>query len=423
MTRLSIHCTQEQSKQAAKRIGSLLICLLVLFSQPALAAIGPALASNDNRGPGSPEEELLREPTPSMDSYVLGPGDQIAVIDSSVLQDGQPLVSYANILPDGTTSIYPIGIITAAGKTLQQLTEEINQKSQSVIKSPQFVIALARARLTNIYVLGSVLNPGRYRNSPAAATGGARAAGTAAPANGYAPRFSESGRFTGTQLTGGIAVNTAAPTNNDLLTVLTAIQLAGGVRETADIRRIQVRHGKGATAKTVDLWKLLIEGAEDQDILLQDGDVVFIPTGGNAFDAELLGQASDQNRPVRVFGAIKTPGIYNLGPHDDMLSIIARAGGFTSTAQTHSVVLSRIDRDGKIETRRVSIPKSMKNGQYIGRVPVRPGDIVDVKTSHLKEALPRTALVAGTFMSAFMILYLSRIIVDNSQPATTATTP
>lgn len=373
-------------------------------------------------------QESLAEPSPPEDtvsaeslnplagaayaagSYILGPGDQIQVLNPAEgFSNGTPLTMSTTVSPDGTISVYPVGVLFASGKTLGALEKEINQKAATLLKSPQITISLQQSRPATIYVLGYVANPGRYQNGYNLAS-----QTCTAPISKPEPGTSTSGGGS-PSLSGSVSMSQSLPP--DVLTVLTAIQLSGGVRESADIRHISVKNRNSSVAREVDLWRLIVEGVDKQDILLQDGDVVFVPKGGEAFNGDLLGSASDNGRPVRIIGDIKMPGVYILGPTDDLLSIIARAGGFNHTAQMRFVILSRMNRDGKIETHRVSIPRSVKNGNYIGRVPILPGDLVQVKTSYVKRAGPRVAITLGTLTSAFIILYLSRIIVDQSNPS------
>ncbi|MBY0359190.1 MAG: SLBB domain-containing protein [Candidatus Obscuribacterales bacterium] len=408
----------ESLKRAVSISLALVLVYSYLFPLHVRAVSADVLGESDSTTDSVTAANPFQGPEIEVGSYILGPGDQLQVIDPSQSIDGEPITTFVNVLPDGTVSIYPIGILPAAGKTISELEQEVNNKAAAIIKSPQISLSLEKARPATIYVLGYVLNPGRFTNGHniKAKTGTAQPGGRFGPYN-KPNEFRSSAPALGPlnkTLSGSVSQGTR-PVGADVLTVLTAIQLAGGVRESADIRHVALRRrGTQGVARTIDLWNLLIEGVDGQDVLLQDGDVVFVPKGNYAFDAELLGSAADQSRPVRIIGDVQMPGIYRLSPRDDLLSIIARAGGFNNTAKMHHVVLSRMNREGKIEARSVSIGKSMKNGQYIGRVPVRPGDLVQVKTSYVKRAAPRVATGLGIFTSAFLILYLSRLIVDQS---------
>ncbi len=375
------------------------------------------------------------------EEYRLGPGDILSITDMTPSTDGHPVTSTAQVLPDGTASIFPIGLMRVAGKTLRALTEDARQRYLAIAKSPDFVIGLAQTRPVEVYILGEVVNPGRYRGdgdrgdspltlsavpfsgagdtnqtatphkskvldyllpfSPAAAVIGAATSSASAPVP-----VAQGKRYGG---------NTARILTPTTLTAITALQLAGGVKETADIRHIVVRR-RGQSALSVDLWAVLVDGDASRDIVLKPDDVVVVPKGNTPFQAEALGLTASQSRVVRVFGGIRQPGIYELSPQDDVLSIISRAGGFTPAAVQGKVWLSRKLANGQVRTQKVSIPRSMKHYDYVGRSPLASGDIVEVKESIVKKVAPTGLTIGATFLSAFMILYFSRRIVDKSQP-------
>lgn len=62
-------------------------------------------------------------------------------------------------------------------------------------------------------------------------------------------------------------------------TVLTALYAAGGPTERANFRQIEVQRA-GPTAATLDLYEYLLRGTTMSDIVLQQGDVVFVPVHG-----------------------------------------------------------------------------------------------------------------------------------------------
>ncbi|MBY0549967.1 MAG: SLBB domain-containing protein [Candidatus Obscuribacterales bacterium] len=389
----------------------------VLESQPPVQRLLPPSesAAAPSTAAGAPAALLAGSVE---DEYLLQPGDEISVMDPSMATDAGPFTTVVPILPDGTASIYPVGVVTAKGKTIKQLNDEVRQKASDLILNPGIVISLSRMRPIEVYVLGNVVSPGLYTVE---ADRGARERQTAMSQTNL-PTIPLPGRYTGGPLTSlGAGASPVRAFPQGSLTVLTALQMAGGVRENADIRNIIVRR-PGMVDKSVDLWSMVAEGDSTQDFVLRAGDVIMVRKGGAAFDAELLGAAANRKRAVRIFGAVKSPGIYELTPRDDLISIISRAGGFTETAVKSHVTLSRQDRTGKVETFKLAIKRSVRDGKSTGRLPVMPGDVVVVRDSIVLKAAPRVATVAGAFLSAFFILYFSRIIVDQSQPTTATTT-
>ncbi|MBY0359189.1 MAG: SLBB domain-containing protein [Candidatus Obscuribacterales bacterium] len=392
----------------------------------------PQNAASDNAASGGTETSGKAESDfeKSEDEYVLGPGDEITVMDPSLGIDGQPYVNTSVIGPDGMITIYPVGLIKAAGKTLRQLTQEVDKKSEVLLKKPEMVLVLSKTRPIEVYVLGDVLNPGLYRSMADQKDQGS--SDNNQGQNNQTQQQSLSMLGTGGQSGGGgkggggqtmLLQNYGSLTPESkpgptTLTALTAIQQAGGVRETADIRHIRVRRGGSKKIINFNLEELLINGDESQDVLLQPGDTVMVPRGGEDFAAEYFGLAAHKRRVVRIFGSVKFPGVYALQPNDDVLSVIARAGGFSDDAYTWRVTLSRVDRKGHFVARKISVKKSIKDQNYIGRVPLASGDVVQVHANYIKKVSPRASTIAATFASAFFILFLSRRIVDQSNPNT-----
>lgn len=415
--------------RALSTLQALLFCAMpVAFAQPALEVPQQRLlppadatttpAAGDAATPArtaAPDEATTGSSDDTESNYLLQPGDELSVIDPSMGTDG-PYTTIVPVLPDGTVSIYPVGVLSAKGKTVKALTQEVRDKAAAFVVNPAIVISLSRMRPVDVYVLGNVVSPGLY----SVEVDRAGREKSQAISQISAPTIPLQGRFTGGPLTNLAA--SASPVrafNPASLTVLTAIQMAGGVRENADVRRIIVRR-QGSAPKVVDLWAMIAEGESDQDFPLRAGDVIVVPKGGPAYDAEMLGAAANRKRAVRVFGAVRNPGIYELTPRDDLISIISRAGGFVETASTSHAILSRQDRDGKIKTFKLSIKRSVRDSRSEGRMPVMPGDVVQVQYSLVKQTAPRALTIAATFLSAFFILYFSRIIVDQSQPQTTS---
>ncbi len=79
---------------------------------------------------------------------------------------------------------------------------------------------------------------------------------------------------------------TGAPGQNganvvSVANITTAIQLAGGITPQADVRSLKIRRPtRSGTEQTIDinLWQLLQSGDVNQDIIVQDGDTIIVPT-------------------------------------------------------------------------------------------------------------------------------------------------
>ncbi len=197
------------------------------------------------------------------------------------------------------------------------------------------------------------------------------------------------------------------------VTVMTAIERAGGLRDTANVRRIQVRRAESKEVINVDIWKLVSEGDTSQDVVMQPNDTIFIPQGGSDFNPDSLGAlAAYKGRWVRVLGTVKSPGLVELRPNDDIYSVLARAGGFLPSAATRSVVLSRMNRDGTVFSKRISLPKGMRDREALARLPVQSGDVVIASTSLIK-TVGTEVLRAGMITAlAMLVIYFSNKVTN-----------
>jgi polysaccharide export outer membrane protein len=291
--------------------------------------------------------------------------------------DEEPYKTEVKIAPDGTISVSPIGVVQAEGLTIEELNEVINQKERKFVDNPQMTAILTKERIVYVHVLGEVENPGLYSDKI-----------TAIPEQ----KFDM-----------GIAVTLSAsqrPPAVPGLTVLTAIQMAGGVKDTADIRHVKLIKVGDPEQRNVDLWRLLVEGDYTLDFELRSGDTIYIPRGGAPFDAKALGWSVRKPRPIRVIGEVNRPGLYYLGPDDDLITILAKAGGFDAIAKQRYVLLSRQNHDGTVTTRAVNVKAALRNHDKAGRIPVMSGDVVIVDASVIRKITPLLAymaLVTGTF--------------------------
>jgi protein involved in polysaccharide export with SLBB domain len=128
---------------------------------------------------------------------------------------------------------------------------------------------------------------------------------------------------------------------------------------------------------------MLATGDVSQDVMLNPGDSIFVPKGGSNYSSEQLGLTGRQQRRVRIWGAVKSPGIYDLTSSDDILSLISKAGGFSRYANTNYITLSRTNRDGSISTNDIPVERNgaLNDRNAVVRAAVNSGDLIIVRRS------------------------------------------
>lgn len=162
--------------------------------------------------------------------------------------------------------------------------------------------------------------------------------------------------------TGDAGVPGSSGGANSPTTVTRALQVAGGIKPEADIRRVQVVRSTRAgipQVLDVDLWRLLESGDLSQDAILQGGDTVFVPTA-TAVDPEVVPElAAASFAPntieVNVVGETERTGRLELAPDTSLSQAILAAGGFNNRANEVEAELIRLNPDGSVSRRTIEV--------------------------------------------------------------------
>ncbi len=294
-----------------------------------------------NPRPPSPKTPIL---PPANDTYRLGSGDHL---DINVF-DAPEFTGSRIIAPDGTVSLPILGPIPAAGRSPEQLTQDLQTKLKRWLKKPVVSIGVTQFRPLLVSVAGEVQRPGplQLRSIP-----------------------------------NEIKSDTSSfPSSTPTLTLPTlsaAVTSAGGLTKDADIRQVTLRRGNNSIK--IDLWAGLTSDQAPPDYLLQDGDSIFVPklNPQDVLDRRLLAKSSlaPKTIRVRVVGEVKKPGEVDVTPNSTISSAVAIAGGPTDKARMEEVSLVRLGDDGRIQEQRMDLSKLIDSQQ------VQDGDVVLVPKS------------------------------------------
>ncbi|WP_368008920.1 SLBB domain-containing protein [Laspinema palackyanum] len=219
-----------------------------------------------------------------------------------------------------------------------------------------------------------------------------------------------------------------------LLTVTRALETAGGVTQSAQLGEIQVlRQPQAGPARRirVNLWALLREGDLSQDIILQQGDTILVPTGTgfNAAESTLLAQSSfagSPNQPVNiaVSGEVARPGSYTVTRVDEaggLLTVtraLQTAGGVTLSADIREIRVNRRPQAGSPQTIVVNLWEMLDRGDFSQDIILQQGDTIEVPTASNPNQI-ETARIATTNFAANTATPLNIAIVGEvNRPGT-----
>ncbi|NEQ30726.1 MAG: hypothetical protein F6K04_06950 [Leptolyngbya sp. SIO4C5] len=172
-------------------------------------------------------------------------------------------------------------------------------------------------------------------------------------------------------------------------TLTRALEVAGGITPSANIRQLEVRRQtRSGTAQSIpiDLWALLQGGDLQQDLILQQGDTVVVPTASDLSPQEAVQLASASFSPdqieVNVVGRVQEPGVVTLRPNTPLNQALLAAGGFTRSARKGEVELIRLNPDGSATRREIDVDLSAGINDETNPV-LRHQDVIVVSPSGL----------------------------------------
>ena len=192
-----------------------------------------------------------------------------------------------------------------------------------------------------------------------------------------------------------------------------AIAQAGGIKPLANIRQVEVRRlTRSGSEQTlnVNLWQLLRDGDTNEDVILQEGDTVVIPTAENLDPAESEALASASFSPstvrVNVVGEVKEPGVVEVPPNTPLNQAILAAGGFDDRrANKGEVQLIRLNPNGTVSKREVEIDLASDINEE-NNPTLRSNDVVVVGRSGLAQVSDTVGTVLAPIGSTFSIFRL-----------------
>ena len=214
---------------------------------------------------------------PVPQDYVIGPGDTFTVQAFSATD-----VQYSfTVTREGMILVPEAGALSISGLTFSEAKKVISETIESQRIGIKTVVTLSELRSIQVMLVGEVMQPGFYAVS------------------GF----------------------------STLINVLTS---SGGIKRTGSLRNIQVKRG-GKVIVNMDLYELLLNGNDSDNIYLRQGDLIFVPPIGPT---------------VGVAGEVLRPAIYEIGSKLAVSHVLKLAGGLLPTANKAKAQIERVSEDG-----------------------------------------------------------------------------
>lgn len=260
--------------------------------------------------------------------YKIGPAD---VLEITFWRGTEGKKEIVIVRSDGKISFGFVEDLYVEGLTSSQLDNILTIKLSEFIKHPRLDVLVKEYKSKSVTLVGAIVTNTNYRSGPG--------------------KYNLRGKTT----------------------LLELVTRAGGPKENANLGRVSIRRKSGQSF-FVDLFKVFTEGDQTQNIILDDGDLVIIPT-----------ISKEENR-VYIFGEVKKPGLYTFaGQGMRVFDLISEAGGVTLFAQESSTKIVRGDIS-RPEVLSADLKSLVEQGDFSQNIQLANGDLVYVPRSFIGDA-------------------------------------
>ncbi len=249
--------------------------------------------------------------------YLLGPGDTLYINFSGI-------PSFSRVYDvdiNGYLDLPEIKKIYVTNKTLEEVKNFISNEYKEYIFEPNLTLKIYSYRPVNVFISGEVNRPGLYQ-------------------------------LNYTNLDGPSKINTYKGPK-----IFDALKRSKGISNYADlsnikvIRKNSISNGGGKIKAKLNFLSLLLEGNQDMNIELRDGDTIVVPKGDKIIKEQILAIKKTNLNPefltVFISGNVSAPGEYQLINGSTLMQAIYKAGG--KKKFTGQITHMRFNEYGKAE--------------------------------------------------------------------------
>ena len=318
------------------------VLVLVLLASSLMAA------TQSGEGPTTARTERLED-------YLLGPGDEVTV---SVLGIEELADKTVRVSTAGDIELLLVGRISAVGRTVQELGEEIAKRLAHYMETPEVAVNLTEFRSQNVSVIGAVNEPGVH------------------PLEGTKTLVEVLSLAGGLRPDAGFKVTITRRSQNGPIPLPNAIENAEGTFVTAE----------------VNLPALLEARNPQENILIYPDDVVSVPRA----------------KFVYVIGEVAKPGELVMGERESIsaLKALAMAGGFRPASAGKKAKILRGYSDSH-DHQEIALDLNKVIAGEIDDVKMLPDDILFVPNSKMK-TVGKAVIDAAIRTATSVIIWSSR---------------
>lgn len=242
-------------------------------------------------------------------TYIVGPGDVFHV----ELEGMNEYTVTTAVSPEGKLILPTLGTYQVDGKTLATIREQVAAKARSKYIGGKINLNLLDVRRIRVHLTGQVQNPGTYE---------ARA----------------------------------------VYRVSDVIAMAGGLSPWANARAIELQR-KDQPPKQIDYYSFLAQGKLDENVLVQGGDIIYVPS------------VYESPATVQLEGRVQNKGLYAIREGETAEEFLFHINALENNADLRqAIVLRRTELTG--ETQALPLfPSETGNGKS---VVLQPNDIIRV---------------------------------------------
>ncbi len=261
--------------------------------------------------------------------YKIDPGDTLEI---SLWEGNKQEKEDILVRPDGNISFGFVEDLSIKGLTASELDKKLTNLLKEYVKNPRIDVVVKKHNSKWVRVLGAVATHGRTFD------------------------YDHVGSGPGSYRLRGKT------------TALEILTTAGGPKENANLKNVSFRRKSGESS-TLNLYKAILQGDQSQNPVLDDGDLVFLPT------------ISETGNRVYVFGEVNKPGAYTFtGSEIRLLDIISEAGGATVNAAEYETRVVRGD-ETRPEIIAANLRSLVEQGDRSQNVALVNGDLIYIPRS------------------------------------------